>query len=378
MRLSGDDEERSTGSMPVMYMILAVGVFILFILLVVYFTNGGGRTPRRGTGSAARATQAPDVSEDGEETGEGGGDLDTLYKENRLRAEDLDIWNMYQDSTLIVEEKPSPSPSPEASHEPTEEEKAADGRHTEVTYRDGTKEWIEISEDIPLYKYDLTNMKITNGKMEYILDGEKCSWLGIELSKDSGKVNFESLHDNGVDFVMLKLGSRGYETGLLNLDESFVSNIAAAKKAGMEIGIIFFSQAVNTQEAVAEAEFVINNLEGYEISYPIAFDMEYIPNDESRIDTLDEEQKTRIAEAFLDRIESEGYRGILYGNKSWLLTELVPDKLLLEYDVLLSNQEPVPNYPYEFKMWKYAVNQEVYGVEKKVAYIISFVDYTRK
>lgn len=91
----------------------------------------------------------------------------------------------------------------------------------------------------------------------------------------------------------------------------------------MEIGIIFFSQAVNTQEAVAEAEFVINNLEGYEISYPIAFDMEYIPNDESRIDTLDEEQKTRIAEAFLDRIESEGYRGILYGNKSWLLTELV-------------------------------------------------------
>ncbi len=102
MRLSGDDEERSTGSMPVMYMILAVGVFILFILLVVYFTNGGGRTPRRGTGSAARATQAPDVSEDGEETGEGGDDLDTLYKENRLRAEDLDIWNMYQDSTLIV------------------------------------------------------------------------------------------------------------------------------------------------------------------------------------------------------------------------------------------------------------------------------------
>ena len=181
MRLSGDDEERSTGSMPVMYMILAVGVFILFILLVVYFTNGGGRTPRRGTGSAARATQAPDVLEDGEETGEGGDDLDTLYKENRLRAEDLDIWNMYQDSTLIVEEKPSPSPSPEASHEPTEEEKAADGRHTEVTYRDGTKEWIEISEDIPLYKYDLTNLKITNGKMEYILDGEKCSWLGIEL-----------------------------------------------------------------------------------------------------------------------------------------------------------------------------------------------------
>lgn len=372
MRLS-DDDERSAGSMPVRYMILAVGAFLLFILLIVYFTNDGGRPSKRGAGNAAKASQGQAGQDEGQESQDQGEE-----GESKLRAEDLNFWNMYQDSTLVIEEKPSPSPSPEASQEPSEEEKASDGRHTEVTYRDGTKEWIEISEDIPLYTYDLTNLKITNGKMEYFLDGERNSRLGVELSKQSGKVNFDSLREAGVDFVMLRLGSRGYETGLLSLDEAFASNIAAAKKAGMEIGITFFSQAVNAEEAVAEAEFVINNLTEYEVTYPIAFDMEYIPNDESRIDTLDEEQKTQIAKAFLDRIEKEGYRGILYGTKSWLLTELDPDKLLLEYDVFLSNQEPVPDYPYEFKMWKYAVNQEIYGVENKGAYIISFVDYTRK
>lgn len=367
MRLSGDEEERSTG-MPVRYMILAVGAFILFILLIVYFTNGGGRNLNRGKNSAARATKAP-MSDD----------MEASEEEDKLRAEDLDIWNLYQDSNLImIEATPTPEPTPTPSHEPTEEEKAEDGRHTEVTYRDGTKEWLEISEDIPLYAYDLTNLKITNGKMEYYLDGEKASWLGIDLSKNSGKVDFETLKGNGIDFVMLRLGSRGYETGLLSLDENFISNITQAKKAGLEIGVSFFSQAVNVEEAVAEAEFVINNLAEYQISYPIAFDMEYIPNDESRIDTLDEDQKTQITEAFLQRIEREGYRGILYGNKTWLLTEIVPDKLLVEYDIYLSNQMPVPDYPYEFKMWKYAVNQEIYGVENKAAYIISFVDYTRK
>lgn len=367
MRLSGDEEDRSTG-MPVRYMILAVGAFILFILLIVYFTNGGdlGRGKKGGTARAAKTPAADDADMEAEE-------------EDKLRAEDLDIWNMYQDSTLVVkEEEPTPEPTPTPSHEPTDEEKAEDGRHTEVTYRDGTKEWLEISEDIPLYTYDLTKLKITNGKMEYFLDGEKCSWLGIDLSKSSGEVNFESLRDSGIDFVMLRLGNRGYETGLLSLDESFEDNIAQAQKAGLEIGVSFFSQAVNVEEAVAEAEFVINNLKEHKISYPVAFDMEYIANDESRIDTLDEDQKTQIAEAFLQRIASEGYRGILYGNKSWLLTEIVPDKLLVKYDIFLSNQEPVPDYPYEFKMWKYAVNQEIYGVENKAAYIISFVDYTRK
>lgn len=367
MRLSGDDGERNTGA-PVRYMILAVGAFILFILLIVYFTNGGGKGSGRGQGNAAKATKSPDIT-----------DLESSQEEEKLRAEDLDIWNMYQDSNVIISEaEPTPEPTPTPSHEPTDEEKAADGRHTEVTYRDGTTQWLEISEDIPLYSYDLTNLKITNGKMEYFLDGEKFSWLGVDLSKSSGKVDFETLKESGIDFVMLRLGNRGYETGLLSLDESFESNITQAEKAGLEIGITFFSQAVNVEEAVAEAEFVINNLTEHKISYPIAFDMEYVPNDESRIDTLNEDQKTQIAEAFLQRIEREGYRGILYGNKSWLLTEIVPDKLLADYDIFLSNQAPVPDYPYEFKMWKYAVNQEIYGVENKAAYIISFVDYTRK
>lgn len=378
MRLPGDDEDRGMGT-PVIYMILAVSVFIVIILAVVFISNREDRNSRKRPNAAAAATQTPESGRNNVEFAEGQKDIEQLYKENKLRAEDLDFWNMYQDNTLIIEEaQPTESPTPTPSHEPTDEELAADGMHTQVTYRDGTTKWVEISKKIPLYTYDFTNLKIINGQMEYYVDGEKNSWLGVELSKSSGDVDFEALRSNGVDFVMLRLGSRGYETGLLTLDEKFETNISKAQGAGLEVGVTFFSQALDVEEAVEEAEFVIQNLAHYMISYPIAFDMEYISNDKARIDILDEDQKTQVAEAFLRAVEKEGYRGILYGNKSWLLGELVPDKLLRDYDVMLLDSSPVPDYPYQFKMWKYAVNQEIPGIENKSSYIISFIDYTRK
>lgn len=378
MRLPGEDEERGMGT-PVIYMILAVSVFIVVILAVVFISNRETNNSRKKPGAAATATPTPQSERETVEFAEGQKDIEQLYRENKLRAEDLDFWNMYQDNTLIIEEaQPTESPTPTPSHEPTDEELAADGMHTQVTYRDGTTKWVEISDKIPLYTYDFTNLKITNGKMEYFVDGEKSSWLGVDLSKSSGEVDFDALYSNGVDFVMLRLGSRGYETGLLTLDESFESNITKAREAGLEVGVTFFSQALDVKEAVEEAEFVIQNLASYKISYPVAFDMEYIANDKARIDILDEDQKTQVAEAFLREVEKEGYRGILYGNKSWLLGELVPDKLLRDYDVWLVDSSPVPDYPYQFKMWKYAVNQEIPGIENKSSYIISFVDYTRK
>lgn len=373
MRLP-DEEERGMG-MPVVYTIIAVSAFVLIILAAVLLGNGKTNSHKKQAAvPTATPTAAPSPAV---EFAEGQQDIETLYRENKLRAEDLDFWNMYkEDEPAIAEPTESPSPSP--THEPTDEEKSKDGQHTLVTYKDGTTEWLEISSEIPLHGYEITNLKITNGQMEYYQDGEKYSWLGVELSKNSGKVNFEALKSNGVDFVMLRIGSRGYESGIVSLDENFVANITAAQNAGLEVGVSFFSQAVTVEEAVKEAEFVISNLVPYNISYPVVFDMEYILNDNCRIDILDEDAKTEIAEAFLSTMEREGYRVLLYGNKSWLLTELRPEVLLTQYDVLLSDQAAIPDYPYQFRMWKYAVNQEISGVENQAAYLISFVDYTRK
>lgn len=376
MRLPEEHEERGMGT-PVVYTIIAVSVLILAILAVVFVSNTKRSGRNRSRNLNAQATPSAEPVDD-MEFAEGQEDIETLYREHRLRSQDLDFWNMYEDDSPLVIVEPTASPSPTPSHEPTEEELAADGEHVKVTLKDGTEEWKEISKKIPLYTYDFTNIKITAGKMEYFQDGEKVSRLGIDLSKESGNVDFEALKNAGVDFVMLKLGSRGYETGLLTLDENFVSNITKAQSAGLEVGVYFFSQAVTDAEAQEEAKFVVDNLTPYKINYPIAYDMEYIANDESRIEILGAKEKTEVAQAFLSYLEKEGYDTLLYGTKNWLLGELEPEELLTKYDVWLNDQAPIPDYPYQFRMWKYAIRQKVSGVENETAYIISFVDYTRR
>lgn len=370
-------------STPVIYTIVAVSVLILIILAFVL----AGNHQNGADGGAVRsmATPSPEKTPEAEmEFSEGQEDIEALYKEHKLRSEDLDFWDMYQDDGPDILSEPSPSPEPSAeslptpSAEPTDEEKAADGKHVLVSYMDGTQEWLEIDEDLPVNDYDFTKLKTKNGKMAYYDGNRKLSRLGIDLSKDSGTVDFEALKENGIDFVMLKVGERGYGTGLISPDESFTANMEAAVKAGMDVGVYFCSQAVTVEEAVEEAKFVTDRLLPYEITYPAALRMESILSDTARTDILDAKQRTEIAEAFLNDVESAGYDPILYGERDFLLTEVLPSELLKEREVWLTDQDPIPDYPYQFKMWEYAVGTTVQGVEKEVSMTISFVDYSRR
>lgn len=380
MRLPDEQDERGM-STPVIYTIVVVSALILIILACVLISNNQNNSNR----TKLQNMPTPSPAEERESTvefAEGQQDIETLYKEHKLRSEDLDFWEAYDKSepVLAVEASPTPTadPSPSASTEPTDEEKAADGRHILVSYLDGTEEWLEIDEDIPACDYDFTRMKTTNGKMTYYEGNKKLSRLGVELSEDSGKVDFEALRDSGIDFVMLKVGGRGYGTGLISLDKNFADNIDAAQKAGLEIGVYFCSQAVTVTEAVEEAKFVTDNLISYQITYPVAFRMESITTDNARTDILDAQQKTEIVEAFLSDVERAGYETILYGDKGWLLTEILSSELLKDHDVWLTDQNPIPDYPYQFKMWEYAAGTAVSGVEKEVNYTISFVDYSKR
>ncbi len=378
MRLPEETEERGMG-MPVIYTILTVSVFVLVVLGIVLVSNQNKSGNNKGNVGIAKTSPSP--SPTAELTfAEGQEDIESLYRENKLRAEDLDFWDMYQEDEPVVEAAPSISPSPSPTHSPSPEELAADGKHTLVINKKGEEEWMEISDKLPKNQYDLTDIKMINGKMAYYQDGEKCSTLGVDLSKNNGEVNFKVLKENGVDFVMLKVGGRGYDSGVVSMDERFAENLLKAKEAGLEVGVYFFSQAITVEEAVEEVKFVTETLEPYkqQVTYPVVFDMEYIVNDDARVELTDEEDKTEIAEAFLSGIELAGYEPMIFGNKNWLLVEVLPEVLLKKYDVWLNDQSPVPDYPYDFKMWRYSVDESISGIEGVTGYTISFVDYTRK
>ena len=353
-----DDNDNDRGlSLPVIYTMIAMAGIVLIVILVVVSQNT--RSSNRKTAAGLTPTpvaEAVDLREG--ESGEAG-------ENTGLRSEDLDFWNMYGDRNAgeVVEESPTPSPSPSPSEEPS----PSPTQTEDPAYEDVQKNTI-----------DFTKIKIVNDQMGYYPESEKTSKLGVELSKSNGKVDFDWLKRNGIDFVMLKIGGRGYESGVISLDEQFTDYIEAAKKADLDIGVSFYSQAVSVTEAVEEANFVVNQLQSYTIRYPVALVMEEITNDTARTDTLSVDQRSQIAEAFLQTIQYDGYHAILYGNEQWLMEKIRPDGLLTDYDVLLNDTNPLPEYPYEFKMWRYATDISLAGIENGGAYIISFVDYSMK
>ncbi len=350
-----DDDDNDRGlSLPVIYTIIAMAGIVLIVILVVISQNT--RSNRK---TAVRPTSTPVV----EAADLGGGENGEEGENTGLCSEDLDFWNMYGDLNAgeVVEETPTPSASPSGkpSPSPTLAENPA-------------------YENVQKNAIDFTKIKIVNDQMGYYPEGEKTSRLGVELSKSNGKVDFDWLKRNGIDFVMLKLGGRGYESGVISLDEQFTDYIEATKEAELDIGVMFYSQAVSVTEAVDEANFVINQVQSYTIRYPVAFALEEITNDTARTDTLSVDQRSQIAEAFLQTIRDDGYHAILYGNEQWLLEKIRPDGLLTDYDVLLNDPSPLPEYPYAFKMWRYATDISLAGIENGGSYIISFADYSMK
>ena len=54
----------------------------------------------------------------------------------------------------------------------------------------------------------------------------------------------------------------------------FHYNIKEAQKARIKVGVYFFSQSININEAKEEAQFTIKNISSYNISMPVVYDME--------------------------------------------------------------------------------------------------------
>ena len=380
MRLPGEDDQRSMGS-SVIYMVIGVSAFVLILLLSVMKNN-------KKTESRNEYVQNPVQQEEAAQPEE-------AEPERKLRAEDLSFWGMYpvdenentnetqvsqkeeqKDTSDSNKEQDSQKEESEQK-EVVQEDPSTDGKHTLIKNSDGTEEWVLISPYLTKNTYDFTNMTETANLRKYTDNGKKISYVGVDISKHNGTVNFRSMKAAGIDFVMIRVGARGYGTGQLSLDDNFVENIEDAIDAGLDIGVYFYSQAVTLEEATQEANFVVQNLAPYKehINYPVAFDMESVPNDKARIDGLSREDKTSISAAFLSGMQAAGYIPMLYGNKEWLIKNIDLAQLQ-NYDVWLSEDEDIPDYPYQYTMWQYTTTGVLNGITGDANLNICFVSYS--
>lgn len=422
MKLQNDDyynEEHGSGSnMIYVYMVLIMSVVILGVTALVFWANGG-RSRNDGSGYAAAVAQR-----EAQTARSGNTQAAASATENKLTSDQLDIWTLpdtgrksnngfgsdrnngtvtnqttgetiadgsseknSDDKSTTADElangktsvydmadKENPKDKDDKKDD-DKDEKKDDGR-IQVTHSDGTKEWVDLSDDIERNDYNYDNLKYQNPTMNYYEEGKLVSKCGADISANQGEVDFAKLKKAGCDFVMIKIGARGYSSGNIVFDKNYKDNLKAAKKAGLDIGVYFCSQAVNKSEAREEADELLDAIEDYDVRYPIAFVMETVDGDMARIEALDTDARTTIARAFLDRVEDSGYTAMLYGDKEWLLT-MVDMGRLSDYDVWYAQDSKKPDYPYEFGMWQYDSGISINGVSGKVAMSMSFTDYSR-
>lgn len=239
---------------------------------------------------------------------------------------------------------------------------------------DGNEIYLPILPNVPKHPYDWTCLQSLNGRKNYIINGQVVSKQGIDVSSFQGEIDWEKVKADGIDFAIIRLGYRGYGTGRMMVDEYFEANINGALNAGLEVGVYYFSQAISEEEAVEEAQVVLEYIRNYNLTYPIIYDAEEIAMDTARTDGLTVRQLTDNAIAFCEYVEAAGYHSMIYSNKRWLLTKLDLERLV-DYDVWFAGYISIPEYPYDFKIWQYSESGTVNGIEGNVDLNISFMDY---
>ncbi len=241
-----------------------------------------------------------------------------------------------------------------------------------VIVSNGRFNFIPIREDLKHNGYTVENLQILeNGEYQYLENGQVITHKGIDVSKHQGNINWQQVKEDGVEFAFIRLAYRGYGTGKLVVDEYFEENIKGANDAGIKVGVYIYSQAINEQEILEEAEFVLEKIAPYRVECPVVFDVEKVSGADGRMNALSVEERTKLTELFCQTIENAGYKPMIYHNME-MGAMLLDLKQLENYDKWFAYYNEDMYYPYEYKLWQYSEKGSVRGISTDVDLNISF------
>ena len=224
-----------------------------------------------------------------------------------------------------------------------------------------------------------TNIEIYPGNDEFSqkFKLKELIYNGIDVSSNQGKIDWKKVK-NQIDFTIIKVGVRYWGSGLIGEDRMYKTNIENAIKEGIPCGVYFYSQAINEEEGIKEAEWTLEKIRGYKISYPVIIDTESTGNG-GRADYISVEDRTKAVKAFCKKVKEAGYTPMIYSNKDWIINSLDMSQLS-EYDIWLAHYvKGAPrvksDYKGEYTIWQYSSSGRIDGIEDVVDMDIGYRKY---
>ncbi len=345
MRLIDDYDEDLNKGMPMIYMATIGSLFVIALLCFVLYINRDEFT-----------TPSHNVDSLGQEDVQISMDIEDSF----ITAQDLNIWEEddFTADPVEVEDELLLEQDIESTNEPVEEQEV-------------------LNPYITTNQYDDANLVYKTPQMQYFHDGEKISTWGIDLDENHGIIDFNKVNKAGIQFVMLRLGSRGYESGKLVLDTYFKDYLKGATDAGIEVGIYFESYALTDEEIKEEVSYIVEQIGDYQVNYPVVISMKEVDLDNARTDGLQRMERTELIKCFVEEVELAGYVPMIYGTEEFLKGTIELSQLA-GVDVWLSQIGDLPDYPYEFHIWQYDQSAIINGIEGTTNLNMSYIDYTKK
>lgn len=178
----------------------------------------------------------------------------------------------------------------------------------------------------------------------------------IDVSYCQTNVDYNKVKNSGIDAVIIRAGF-GKET--YQKDSEFETHYRNAKKAGLAVGVYWYSYAYSVAEAKQEAKVCLACIKGKTLELPVYYDLE-----ESGQTRLGMSALTNIAIAFCDAIKSGGYRAGVYSNLNWLNNHLDYEKLRSKYSIWLAQWSSSPSKSCD--IWQNADNGRISGISGNV------------
>lgn len=208
--------------------------------------------------------------------------------------------------------------------------------------------------------------------------------FGVDVARYQGIIDWQQVADSGIEFAMVRVGYRTKVDGEMKEDSCARYNLQEAAKAGVSLGAYYFSTAVTEEEAVEEANWVVELIKGYPITYPVVYDCEGYEEEDSRQNLLTKKERTDIALAFLKTIEKYGYEGMFYSSRNEMHNEAKWEvsRIAEKYKIWVAQypEHPYPMTPEstyfdEHHMWQYSTTGNVPGISQNVDMNVAYFGY---
>lgn len=187
---------------------------------------------------------------------------------------------------------------------------------------------------------------------------------GIDVSRYQGTINWYAVKNAGIDFALVRVSGNSKYT----LDTQFHANMTGAGNAGLKVGVYIYSYATTPAQAVNEANFVISQIKNYNISFPVAIDIE-----DSVHKSKSPAELAAIANAFCSTIEAAGYYPIVYGSKTWFSKYIQTSAV--NYDLWVAQYNSFCTYS-KYDIWQASNTGRVNGISGNVDINYLYKDYS--